>query len=64
MMRLCYQSRPLCSLVAKPAHAAAAAAARRIGITPKASAAATCSIATQATGALKHIAADVLARNM
>jgi hypothetical protein len=49
MMRLCYQSRPLCSLVTKPAHAAAAAAARRIGITPKA---ATCCIATQATGAL------------
>ncbi|KAF6251545.1 hypothetical protein COO60DRAFT_1628892 [Scenedesmus sp. NREL 46B-D3] len=48
MMRLCCQSRPLCSLVAKPAHAAAAAAARRLGITPRASA--TCSIATQATG--------------
>jgi hypothetical protein len=52
MMRLCCQSRPLCSLVVKPAHAAAAAAARRIGIAPKASAAATCGIATVATGAL------------
>lgn len=49
---MCLQTKPLCSLVARPAHAAAAAAAaaRRIGITQRAPATATCSITTQATG--------------